>query len=161
MKKLVLLCAALAASVLIAEEPLLRAGIMTDTHIGETAESCAHVRKAFELFRAQKADLVVNLGDIANDHFPSGYRHYRNIFNKVFPEPRPAELFVFAGHDARGFRGTYDEAYKVVEKEIGAKNSLYGKLVLKGYPFLVFKQNPDLERYERDIAQARETGNGN
>lgn len=155
MKNFFLLCAALAAFALTAaEEPILRAGIMTDTHIGETAESCAHVRKAFELFRAQKADLVVNLGDIANDHFPSGYRHYRRIFNEVFPEPRPAELFVFAGHDARGFRGTDDEAYKVVEKEIGASNSTYGKLVLKGYPFLVFRQGPDLERYERDIAQA-------
>ena len=154
MKYVLLLALSLFAVLAVsAEEPILRAGIMTDTHIGETAESCAHVRKAFELFRAQKADLVVNLGDIANEHYPAGYRHYRRIFNEVFPEPRPAELFVFAGHDARGFRDA-DEAYKIVEKEIGASNSTYGKLVLKGYPFLVFRQNPDLDRYERDIAQA-------
>jgi len=154
MKKIVLLCVLAAVSALRAEDPVLRAGIMTDTHIGETAESCAHVRKAFEIFRAQKVDLVINLGDIAQEHYPSGYRHYRKIFNEVFPEPRPAELFVFAGHDARGFRGTTEEAYKIVEKEIGASNSSYGKLVLKGYPFLVFRQMPDLERYKRDIAQA-------
>ena len=160
MKKTFLILAALCgifsgpAGLTAAEEPILRAGIMTDTHIGQTAESCAHVRKAFEIFRAQKADLIVHLGDIANDHSPSGYRHYRRIFNEVFPEPRPPELFVFAGHDARGFRGTEDEAYKVVAKEIGARNSACGKLVLKGYPFLVFQEGPKLKRYEAEIAQA-------
>lgn len=155
MKKILLPCAALAACLAAAAEgPILRVGIMTDTHIKETRESCAHVRKAFELFRAQKADLIVNCGDIADEHYVSGYRHYRSIFNEVFPEgQRPAELFVFAGHDARGFRNP-DEAYAIVEKEIGAKNSLYGKLVLKGYPFLVFKQGFDPKRYEDDITQA-------
>ena len=160
MKKTFLILAVLSgiafgpAGLTAAEEPILRVGIMTDTHIGLTAESCAHVRKAFELVRAQKVDLVAHLGDIANDHSPSGYRHYRRIFNEVFPEPRPAELFVFAIHDLRGFRGTAEEAYKVVEKEIGARNSAYAKLVLKGYPFLVFRQNPDLKRYEAEIARA-------
>lgn len=160
MKKTLLIPAALCgifpglAGLTVAEEPILRAGIMTDTHIGQTAESCAHVRKALEIFRGQKVDLVAHLGDIANNHFPSGYRHYRNIFNEVFPEPRPAELFVFAGHDVRGFRGTYDEAYKIVEREIGARNSTYGRLVLKGYPFLVFRQAPDPGRYEVEIVRA-------
>ena len=160
MKKAFLIPAALCgiffgpASPAAAEDPILRAGIMTDTHIGQTAESCAHVRKAFEIFRAQKADLVIHLGDIANDHSPSGYRHYRRIFNEVFPEPRPAELFVFAGHDARGFRGTEEEAYKAVAKEIGAWNPACGRLVLKGYPFLVFQEAPKLRRYEEAIAGA-------
>lgn len=135
------------------EEPILRAGIMTDTHIRETAESCAHVREAFKLFRKLKAELIINLGDIADEHYPSGYRHYRNIFNEVFPGEKPEELFVFAGHDARGFKDV-NEAYKIVEKEIGARNSIYGKLVLKGYPFLVFRQGPDLKRYEAEIEQA-------
>ena len=63
MKRILLAALVCAAGFVRAGEPVLRAGIMTDTHIGETAESCAHVRKAFELFRAQKADLVVNLGN--------------------------------------------------------------------------------------------------
>ena len=116
---------------LCAEEPVLRAGFITDTHIGATAESCAHVRKAFEVFRDQKVDLIVHLGDIANVHNPAGYRHYRNIFNDVFAERKPEQIFAYAGHDAIGFKDV-DEAYRIVEKEIGATNSIYAKRVLKG-----------------------------
>ena len=66
MKRIVLAVFFVLGFALGAEEPILRVGIMTDTHIKETRESCAHVRKAFELFRAQKADLIVNCGDIAD-----------------------------------------------------------------------------------------------
>ncbi|MBO5689543.1 MAG: metallophosphoesterase [Lentisphaeria bacterium] len=134
-------------------EPILRVGVTTDTHIGQTAESCNHVRKAFEIFKDQKADLIVHCGDLADKHYPAGYRHYRNIFNEVFGDRKPAELFVYAGHDAMGFKNV-DEAYAIMKKEIGATNDLYDKRVLKGYPFLVFRQVFDPVRYENDIAQA-------
>lgn len=136
-----------------AEEPILRAGIITDTHIGQTAESCSHVRKVFELFQTLKTDLIIHCGDIAELHYPTGYRHYRNIFNEVFAEPRPKELFSYAGHDCRGFRKDED-GYAIVKKEIGAANDIYDRLELKGYPFLVFKQYPDIGKYEQMISQA-------
>ncbi|NLZ62184.1 MAG: metallophosphoesterase, partial [Lentisphaerae bacterium] len=62
---------------LLAEEPILRVGIMTDTHIKTTRESCSLVQAALELFKEQKADLVINVGDIADYHYPEGYKHYR------------------------------------------------------------------------------------
>lgn len=153
MKKMVLVCLWAAIVSLCAGEPVLRVGFITDTHIGETAESCAHVRKAFEVFRAQKADLIVHLGDIANLHYPSGYRHYRNIFNEVFAGCKPEQIFVYAGHDAIGFKDV-DKAYRIVEKEIGATNSIYAKRVLKGYPFLAFRQSADPAKYEAEISAA-------
>ncbi|MBO5689703.1 MAG: metallophosphoesterase [Lentisphaeria bacterium] len=142
-----------AAIAVYAEEPVLRAGIITDTHIGQTAESCSHVRKVFELFNVLKTDLIIHCGDIAELHYPAGYRHYRKIFNEVFAEPRPKELFSYAGHDCRGFKND-EEGYAIVKKEIGATNDIYDRLDLKGYPFLVFKQFPDLTKYEQMISQA-------
>ncbi len=153
MKKLLQLFILAAASFICAEEPLLRVGVITDTHIGETAESCSHVRKVFQLFRTLQADLIVNCGDIADKHYPSGYRHYRQIFNEIFPDRKPKELFVYAGHDAIGIKDK-DHAYAIVRKELGATNDLYDRIVLKGYPFLVFMQSFDTARYEADIVRA-------
>ena len=74
MKRIMLAAGLVCAAGLVrAKEPILRVGIMTDTHIGETAESCVLVRKAFEVFRAQKADLIVNCGDIADKHYPATF----------------------------------------------------------------------------------------
>ncbi|MBR0460292.1 MAG: metallophosphoesterase [Victivallales bacterium] len=154
MKKLAILCVLVLACVVFAAEPILRVGLITDTHIGKTAESCAHVRVAFEQLKPLKPDLIVHLGDIAHEHYPTGYNHYRAIFNEVFPEQPPKELFIYANHDKFSFKGSLEEAYKQVEKEIGATNSIYAKLVLKGYPFLVFRQSPNPERFEKDISEA-------
>ena len=153
MKNFMLIWLLTAVVSLCAEEPVLRAGFITDTHIGATAESCAHVRKAFEVFRDQKVDLIVHLGDIANVHNPAGYRHYRNIFNDVFAERKPEQIFAYAGHDAIGFKDV-DEAYRIVEKEIGATNSIYAKRVLKGYPFLAFRQSAAPAKFEEEIKAA-------
>ena len=71
MKKLAILCVLVLACVVFAAEPILRVGLITDTHIGKTAESCAHVRVAFEQLKPLKPDLIVHLGDIAHEHYPT------------------------------------------------------------------------------------------
>ena len=54
-----------------------RVGLVTDTHVGTTMESCARVRAALELFKKKGVEMVVNCGDIADRHYPDGYRCYR------------------------------------------------------------------------------------
>jgi predicted phosphodiesterase len=59
------------------DRPLWTAGLMTDTHIGKTMESCSKVRSACELFAKHKVDIVVNCGDIADLYYPTGYQALR------------------------------------------------------------------------------------
>ena len=51
-----------------AEAPLLKIGVMTDTHVGTTKESCARARLAYEMFRDMGVDLIANVGDVADHH---------------------------------------------------------------------------------------------
>ena len=80
---------------------IARIGLMTDTHVGMTLESCSRVKAALELFKAKGAEMVINCGDIADRHYPAGYRFYRQTVNTVYPEAaaRPKEIFVYADHD--------------------------------------------------------------
>ena len=86
-----------------AEKPLLRMGVLTDTHIGETKASCRRVKQACRLFRNHGVDMIVNVGDVADYHYPSGYKAYRETVNEVYAKiavsDRPKELFVYAAHD--------------------------------------------------------------
>ena len=83
-----------------------RVGLVTDTHVGTTMASCARVRAALELFKQKGVEMVVNCGDIADMHYPDGYRFYRKTVNEVYPDPasRPIERFVYAFHDVCDYR---------------------------------------------------------
>ena len=83
-----------------------RVGLVTDTHVGTTMESCVRVRAALELFKQKGVEMVVNCGDIADKHYPDGYRYYRKTVNEVYPDPksRPIERFVYAFHEWRATR---------------------------------------------------------
>ena len=65
------------------EAPVMRLGVMTDTHVGKTVASCARVRMALELFKAKGAELISNNGDIADWHYPTGYQAYRQVSKEV------------------------------------------------------------------------------
>ena len=82
-----------------------RVGLVTDTHVGTTMESCVRVRAALELFKQKGVEMVVNCGDIADHHYPDGYRCYRKTVNEVYPDPtsRPIERFVYAFHDVLNY----------------------------------------------------------
>ena len=102
-----------------AETPLLKIGVMTDTHVGTTKESCARARLAYEMFRDMGVDLIANVGDVADHHYPTGYVAYREMVEETFAQVpagrRPKELFVYAWHDAY--------AYKDHPREAAAKDS--------------------------------------
>ena len=148
---------------------IARVGLMTDTHVEKTLASCAKVRAALELFKAQGAELVVNCGDIANQHCPEGYRLYRQTVNEVYPDPatRPQELFVYAAHDVNNYKpgsnwdmGWAADAFRDVRRFLEAPNEHTSELTFKGLKFLTFPQTvgrkgfPSWTDYEAAIARA-------
>ena len=80
--------------------PLLRVGFVTDTHVYLKPQSANLVKAAYELFKLQKVDAVVNCGDIADRHHPTAYKHYRDAVSSVYGnEKLPVEFFAYANHD--------------------------------------------------------------
>ena len=153
------------------EKPLLRIGVMTDTHIGKTKESCRRVRMAYELFRKHGVDLMANVGDVADYHYPTGYKAYRETVEEVFAgvpaAKRPKELFVYAAHDHFNYGGPKKRslwskdatpAFADMERLIGASNGPYAQGSVKGFPYVVFPQSMteglDLKRCDKMIADA-------
>lgn len=147
------------------EKPLFRMGVMTDTHVGTTLESCSRVKAALELFRAKGVDMVVNNGDIADHFYPSGYRALRQIYNSTFPDAaaRPREVWVYAWHDAfefkkgvpRGDTVKYaDEAFAEVRRLLEASDPLTTSFMFRGIPMIVFQQFDKPETIDRMVAEA-------
>ena len=165
------MCAALAGCRMTgaAGQPLMRLGVMTDTHVGSSVESCSRLRAACELFRNHGADLVINNGDIA-DHFnPEGYARYRQVFDEVYAgRPKPREIFVYAWHDAFCYRGrrfsdvasAAPAAFEDVRLSLRAQNPHTDVIEFRGYAFLVMPQfigSPgfiSFDEYERRVAEA-------
>ena len=71
----VIVCALLFIAISAAEKPLLRAGLITDTHVTPDIKSVEKLRAAFELFKRERVDMVINLGDVADKFHPQAYRH--------------------------------------------------------------------------------------
>ena len=137
------------------EAPLLKVGLITDTHVNSRPASCEWVQKAWAFFKEHKVDLVANCGDIADKHYPQGYRNYRAVINKLFPAgtEKPRELYVYANHDRNG-APSRDNAFAAVKKYLEIPNEPYDKLILKGYTFLVVPQTAEAARYEKMILEA-------
>ncbi|MBR2632264.1 MAG: hypothetical protein IKD29_02350, partial [Lentisphaeria bacterium] len=78
MKKILFVFAAVfAGAALCASEPVMRVGLLTDTHIRAKKASCKLIESAYSFFRKQNVDLVINAGDIANVYDVQAYRNYR------------------------------------------------------------------------------------
>ena len=141
------------------EKPYARIGVITDTHVKETVESCDRVRMAMELFRAHGVGMVVNAGDIADRFCPAGYRAYRSVVDGVFPDAatRPEELYVYAWHDAyayKDFGRDTDKCWQQAFAEVRGflrSNEPYAEGVHCGIPYLVFPQFLDIDRYRETI----------
>ena len=156
-----------------AGRPLLKIGVITDTHVGKTKESCARVKLAYELFREQSPDLIVNVGDIADLYYPTGYVAYRECVEEAYAgvpaEKRPKELFVYAGHDVLfykpGVRLHVESGPEVaanVKRLLKIPNDLFAEGEVNGFPYVVVPQfgyfakssKADEERFEKMVADA-------
>lgn len=130
---------------------VMRIGVMTDTHVGKTVESCSRVRQALELFKSKGCDMVINNGDIADWHYPTGYQAYRQVSDEVYgSDYHPQEIFTYAWHDTYAYNGlsrsewskasVQMQAFADVQRILKAKNGPLAKILFRGYVFLVFPQ---------------------
>ena len=154
------------------EKPLVKIGVITDTHVGTTKESCSRARLAYELFRDIGVDLIVNDGDVADHHYPTGYVAYREMVEETFAgvptDRRPQELFVYAWHDAYDYKGYprgdatkyAPEAFGDMQRLVKSPNGPYAEGEIKGFPYVVIPQfygrdgQVDWKRFDRMLSAA-------
>ena len=157
MKKLAAVVTAMCSLVSVAAEPVLRVGIITDTHVTPKKSSCKLLKEALTLFKMHKVDMVVNTGDIADHYYEKGYRHYRDTVNEVFADvkDKPKEIFVYANHDlVDRTKESQWEVFKDVKKFLEIPNEPYDEIKLKGYTFLVMPQVMDTAKYTAMLDKA-------
>ena len=113
--------------------PLLRIGIVTDTHVTEDPNSCVLLEKSLSLFKNKKADMVINAGDIAQVYNVKAYRNYRETVNKVYRNNKKTpEIFIYANHDRMTRKESVWQVFKDVKK-------LYGVTRVYDYEFYQHK----------------------
>ena len=159
----------------VAEEPLLRFGVYSDTHVTKSIQSFSRVRQALALFREKGCELVVHCGDISESHDPAAYVSYRQVFDEAFAGgPKPREIYTYAWHDAFAFKGharekAYEDgpaAFEEVRRLLKAENGHTDVVTVKGFAFVVFPQFVagkgflGWEEYEKRVADACATHPG-
>lgn len=140
--KNVMALTALAAFATMAEEPALRFGFLTDTHINADGSNLDRVQKALTLFKTNDVDLVVHGGDICSAFYPVGYAAYSNCFAEVFAgaEAVPRKIYAVGNHDTQdNLSGGTNQITAAAEvlRILGAENLHTDKRTVNGYTFLV------------------------
>ena len=151
---IILLCCVF--SVIAAEQPVMRIGVVTDTHVTEKTGTLIPLRAAYKLFRDNKVDLIINAGDIADVYNVNAYKLYRKTVNEVYDGTKmPQEIFAYANHDRirRGKESVW-EVFKDVKKHLGIPNEPHDFVVVKGYPFVVVPQYADFGIYKKLLERA-------
>lgn len=141
-----------------------RIGIVSDTHLGWKGTD-ERLEKCYQVFKAQKVDRIVNLGDICEWHNPIWYRQYVEIREKVYPNGVPPETYVFATHDRMKVtlpKGDKEnsKAFELMRPLLKVTNERYDRFECAGYTFLVYPQSKDYDRMEREIAAECATNPG-
>ena len=145
-----------------AAQPLFKVGLLSDTHVRTTLESCSRLRAALGVFRRAGVDLICNLGDVAECHYPEAYRLYRETFDGVFGTKKPREAYVYAWHDAcppydlppDAPRLTTPEAFADMKARLGVPNETEELFGFRGYPFVVVSQYVAMEKLEELVMRA-------
>ena len=132
------------------EKPLWKAGIVTDTHVKRTRESCELVKKACDLFAEQGIDIFINCGDIADHYYPEAYPILKELTDAAFPAKPVKKIWVYANHDRIDRQDEPWEKVMVdVKRLLGATNDIYDFIDMNGYPLIVFPQWQDRKRVEK------------
>ena len=143
---------------MIGAEPLVRVGIMSDTHVTPKPASCKTLELAMELFKRHQVDAIVHCGDVADVSSAAAYDNYRNTVRKVFPENKPPELFAFAGHDIYGtgnWTTGWVNGWPIFKKGLDVQHEKYSKNYIKGYIFITVQQKHDnMPLYEKLVSEA-------
>jgi len=135
--------------------PLWSAGIVTDTHVYRTRESCKYVKMACELFAERNVDLFIHCGDIADRHFPEAYPILRELTDAAFPSKKQQKVWVYANHDRIDRKGEPWEAVMAdVRRLLGDTHAFHELIDFRGWPVLVFPQEIDVKRAEAMLTDA-------
>ena len=156
-KPLFLLAAALLCGCAVAEEsPIMRVGVVSDTHVNEKPQSAFLVGEAYKLFRQQKVDVVINCGDIADHYTDAGYRNYRDAAAAAYGnEKLPIEFFAYANHDLLRRKGeTQDRVFADVKKHLKIFHEPESVTKIRGYNFVTVRQSVGQPKFEELIAKA-------
>lgn len=154
MKRILFAVMSLAFSIS-AAEPVLKVGIISDTHVKKRESSCNILADALKLFKFHNVDVIVNAGDIADVYDEQAYKNYRNTVKKIYPSKKPQEIFAFAWHERiKREREPQEKVFADVKKYLKIMHKMYDEFNIKGYTFLVFPQDVDFDRYDKTVAQA-------
>lgn len=130
-----------------ADEPALKLGFMSDTHVTPKASSADNVRGAFRVFRAQGADAVIHCGDLANFHYPAAYALYRQAKEDAYAGSGklPEFYYVYANHDAldpkSGKPMDLKRAFSDMRECLGESHPFLIERVFNGIPLIVFPES--------------------
>jgi len=144
-----------------ADVPLVRGGLMTDTHVRPASGSFVLLEKAYAFFRSRGVDFILNDGDVADAYSPEAYRRYREVSSHAYAgsASRPVEIFAWANHDRMGNvlpgdTAPYAAAFADFRRQLGFSHDMYARFAFGGFTFLLFPQWLDGKRYETAIAEA-------
>ena len=148
--------------------PVLRVGLMSDTHVNCDLKSCERTRLALETFRREHVDVVAHLGDLANFHWPEAFRNYRRTLDAVYPDRNtgPRFLYAWGNHDSIDYSRRQQKdrqmdrsaAFAVMKEIIGIDHELAFETEIGGYAFLGFPETVtdvcSWKEFERRVAAA-------
>lgn len=148
--------------------PVLRVGLMSDTHVNCDLRSCERTRLALETFRREHVDVVAHLGDLANFHWPEAFRNYRRTLDAVYPDRNtgPRFLYAWGNHDSIDYSRRQQKdrqmdrsaAFAVMKEIIGIDHELAFETEIGGYAFLGFPETVtdvcSWKEFERRVAAA-------
>lgn len=138
---------------LASEKPIWTAGIVTDTHVMRTRQSCERVKMACDLFAEKGVDLFVNCGDIADLYYPEAYPILKELTDGAFPVKKPKKIWVYANHDRCGRKEEpWEKVFADVRRLLEDENDFYDLIDMHGFPLLVFPQFLDFTKAEKMIS---------
>lgn len=133
MKSLFLFCAVFAVLVAEGEDaPLLRLGILSDTHINPKRETPATFEKALRWLKGKGVDAVTISGDLVDDGTPEQFELFNAIWGKVFPASDHVErICIMAWHDDHDyqFKDKWERFFGTPYQEVFRKD-------VKGFTFV-------------------------
>ena len=126
-------------------EPILKIGIISDTHCYDTLDDwgVSNLEKALKLFASKNTEMLLMAGDLANyGDYPETFTLYRKLCSKYFPQQSPIQIICAGNHDLY-VRNNNDIAglfKRFCDKlDIPHRNPYH--TVIKGYDFITLSED--------------------
>lgn len=147
------------------QDGAIRVGIMSDSQLGQEAFFQGYLEDALDLFKTQKVNMILNMGDYTDTALKENYAGYRGAFDSVYGEEKPIVQSVMGNHDywlpdfvkcwRIPFKGTLQRRFM---KNTG-ESSPWTHKVVNGYHFIAASPSNggmDEQAYAKKIDWLRE-----